>query len=279
MMAKLNELHEAMDPPKHGIDVFLGAEGEVAGRGKKTTTDRAGGAAGALASTGTGAGAALYKTGKAGVAGAASHYTGASAARRASASQGTGGTTGAGAGAVGRFAETGGSSGGLMGFSDKVGKVSNSTLRDISFRHEFGRDIEEAREWLNAFQQSRSGPGEPNLFLLHQAWDIYHKVYKRISLQLKMLKKIELGHVSPALTRITDLSLAVPGTYLPAQADGIGMIHIQKFSNSVDVISSKQRPRTVTMVGSDGNSYRFLLKGNEDLRQDERVSPVVDFVL
>lgn len=40
---------------------------------------------------------------------------------------------------------------------------------------------------------------------------------------------------------------------------------------SVDVISSKQRPRRITITGSDGANYRFLLKGHEDLRQDERV--------
>jgi FKBP12-rapamycin complex-associated protein len=34
---------------------------------------------------------------------------------------------------------------------------------------------------------------------------------------------------------------------------------------------SKQRPRRISLSGSNGNQYQFLLKGNEDLRQDERV--------
>ena len=37
------------------------------------------------------------------------------------------------------------------------------------------------------------------------------------------------------------------------------------------VITSKQRPRKLTIVGGDGRKYMFLLKGHEDLRQDERV--------
>ena len=37
------------------------------------------------------------------------------------------------------------------------------------------------------------------------------------------------------------------------------------------VIASKQRPRKMSMTGSDGVTYQFLLKGHEDLRQDERV--------
>merc|ERR1712025_376996 len=36
-------------------------------------------------------------------------------------------------------------------------------------------------------------------------------------------------------------------------------------------IPSKQRPRKQCMRGSDGKEYMFLLKGHEDLRQDERV--------
>jgi len=38
----------------------------------------------------------------------------------------------------------------------------------------------------------------------------------------------------------------------------------------VKVFKSKQRPRTLTMIGSNGVDYQFLLKGHEDLRQDER---------
>jgi len=36
------------------------------------------------------------------------------------------------------------------------------------------------------------------------------------------------------------------------------------------VYRSKQRPRALTIVGSNGVEYQFLLKGHEDLRQDER---------
>merc|ERR1712038_518556 len=36
-------------------------------------------------------------------------------------------------------------------------------------------------------------------------------------------------------------------------------------------ITSKQRPRKLSIRGSNGRTYMFLLKGHEDLRQDERV--------
>jgi len=76
-----------------------------------------------------------------------------------------------------------------------------------------------------------------------------------------------LHHVSPALTNAVDLSLVIPGTYKPSTPD----IGIKRFSHFISVIASKQRPRRISMLGSNGIRYEFLLKGHEDLRQDERV--------
>lgn len=53
---------------------------------------------------------------------------------------------------------------------------------------------------------------------------------------------------------------------------------IQYFVPQLVVITSKQRPRKLTIHGSDGNDYAFLLKGHEDLRQDERVMQVCIFM-
>ncbi len=44
------------------------------------------------------------------------------------------------------------------------------------------------------------------------------------------------------------------------------------------VIESKQRPRKLSILGSDGVEYAFLLKGHEDLRQDKRVMQLFGLV-
>ena len=49
------------------------------------------------------------------------------------------------------------------------------------------------------------------------------------------------------------------------------MIRIVSFQQEIRVIPSKQRPRRIKLQGSNGKVYTFLLKGHEDLRQDERV--------
>jgi len=43
------------------------------------------------------------------------------------------------------------------------------------------------------------------------------------------------------------------------------------FKDEVDVMSSLQRPRKITMIGSDGKNYTFLCKPKDDLRKDAKV--------
>lgn len=43
-------------------------------------------------------------------------------------------------------------------------------------------------------------------------------------------------------------------------------------------MTSKQRPRRLNIKGSDGKEFQYLLKGHEDLRQDERVMQLFGLV-
>ena len=106
-----------------------------------------------------------------------------------------------------------------------------------------------------------------NIRDLNQAWDLYYHVFRRISRQLPQLIQLELQYVSPKLLMSRDLELAVPGSYTPNSE----VIQISKVDPSLQVITSKQRPRKLMIKGSNGKTFMFLLKGHEDLRQDERV--------
>ena len=70
------------------------------------------------------------------------------------------------------------------------------------------------------------------------------------------------------------MELAVPGTYIAGEP----LVTIAAFAPTLQVISSKQRPRKLTIHGGDGAEYMFLLKGHEDLRQDERVMQLFGLV-
>ena len=132
----------------------------------------------------------------------------------------------------------------------------------------FGRDLHEARTWCHTYQQTNE-VGD-----LNQAWDLYYGVFRRIARQLPHLMQLELTFVSPKLKEVKDLALAVPGTY----QSGKPVVRIMNFDPVFNVIPSKQRPRKMALLGSDGTSYTFVLKGHEDIRQDERVMQLFGLV-
>ncbi|CAG9838013.1 unnamed protein product [Diabrotica balteata] len=142
------------------------------------------------------------------------------------------------------------------------------TLKETSFTQAYGRDLGEAYEWCQRYRISG------NIRDLNQAWDLYYHVFRRISRQLPQLTSLELQYVSPNLLVCQDLELAVPGSYSPGQ----NIVRIAYFNKSLEVITSKQRPRKLVIRGSNGKDYMFLLKGHEDLRQDERVMQLFGLV-
>uniref|UniRef100_H2Y9H1 non-specific serine/threonine protein kinase n=1 Tax=Ciona savignyi TaxID=51511 RepID=H2Y9H1_CIOSA len=125
-----------------------------------------------------------------------------------------------------------------------------------------------AQDWCRKFTQSS------NIKDLNQAWDLYYHVFRRISKQLPQLTTIELQYVSPKLMVCKDLELAVPGTYNTSKP----IVCIRSVQHTLQVITSKQRPRKLSIKGSNGKDYTFLLKGHEDLRQDERVMQLFGLV-
>ncbi|OHT17424.1 PIKK family atypical protein kinase [Tritrichomonas foetus] len=88
-------------------------------------------------------------------------------------------------------------------------------------------------------------------------------------LQMKMetVTTIDITEMGFSLCNASSFSLAVPGFYsvdkVPVTIDSIG--HVLK------LIPSAKRPRKLRILGSDGRTYKYLLKGREDLRLDQRV--------
>ncbi|KAF7309821.1 Serine/threonine-protein kinase TOR [Mycena indigotica] len=142
------------------------------------------------------------------------------------------------------------------------------TVRETSFTQVFGTELRHAREACRRYRQH----GETRE--LDNAWGIYFAVFQKIEKQLPQLTALDLQYVSPVLQNIRDLDLAVPGTY----QSGREVIRIGSFVQRLAVITSKQRPRRMSLKGSDGRDYQYILKGHEDLRQDERVMQLFGLV-
>ncbi|KAI9601658.1 hypothetical protein H4Q26_001491 [Puccinia striiformis f. sp. tritici PST-130] len=114
------------------------------------------------------------------------------------------------------------------------------TIRESHFATTYGHDLSEARSCCRKYRE------RGDVSDLNQAWDLYYQVFRSIKLVIWRLlfqglteaeKPITIGYISPICK----------------------------------IMGSKQRPRELSIVGSEGRCYRFLLKGHEDLRQDERV--------
>ncbi|KAK2655828.1 hypothetical protein Ddye_008880 [Dipteronia dyeriana] len=144
----------------------------------------------------------------------------------------------------------------------------NTTIKERAFIEAYRHELLEAYDCCMKYK--RTGKDAE----LTQAWDLYYHVFRRIDKQLQSLTTLDLQSVSPELLECRNLELAVPGTY---RAD-FPVVTIASFATQLVVITSKQRPRKLTIHGSDGDDYAFLLKGHEDLRQDERVMQLFGLV-
>ena len=186
-------------------------------------------------------------------------------------------------------------------------KEGPSTLREAAFCQAYATDLHEAYEYINAYKQLMSDSGQqipqtgaaPSVrrttsrtpgrsgtqgqsggilsreeSCLQQAWDLYYAVFKRINTELPQVTMLELHNCSPALLHCRDLDLGVPGTYAVSGS----AVRIRNFGPNVAIIRSKQRPRKIKIYGDDGREFVFLLKGHEDLRQDERAMQLFGLV-
>lgn len=142
------------------------------------------------------------------------------------------------------------------------------TLREVSFVQAFARDLHEAREWCRTYDRTKDS-GD-----LNAAWDVYYQIFKKIARQISQVSSLDLQYVSPKLKAVRDLELVVPGTY----RSGRPIVRINSFDSTAHVINSKQRPRRISLYGSDGLEHVYLLKGHEDIRQDERVMQLFGLV-
>ncbi|KAI8458016.1 atypical/PIKK/FRAP protein kinase [Phakopsora pachyrhizi] len=132
------------------------------------------------------------------------------------------------------------------------------TIRESHFASTYGHDLMEARACCRRYRE------RGDVSDLNQAWDLYYQVFRSIAKSLTLTHMLDMQTVSPPLLEARDLEIAVPGNGKP-------VITISHIAPICKIMGSKQRPRELSIIGSEGRCYRFLLKGHEDLRQDERV--------
>ncbi|KAI9505407.1 armadillo-type protein [Coemansia spiralis] len=137
------------------------------------------------------------------------------------------------------------------------------TPYEYHFAQVVGKELLAAEQLLTQYYSA--APKNRSMIILHKAWDVYRRVHA-LSEQVSNTRTLYLDQVAPILLQCNSMHLAVPGTYDPDYE----IVRIESFVAEMSVHRTKQRPREMYVCGSDGRKYIFLLKGHEDLRQDER---------
>lgn len=154
----------------------------------------------------------------------------------------------------------------LMNVHDKM--KTPVTLNEIHFHQLYAADLLEAKEFLQKYLNTE------NDMDLKQSWDIYHSIYKSIDEVYQKINYLDLENISPKLFNFTESEIDIPGMY----KSGYPFVKIKSFDSCLTVLNSKQHPRKMIIYGSEGKEYNFLLKGHEDLRQDESAMQLFSLV-
>ena len=113
-----------------------------------------------------------------------------------------------------------------------------------------------------------------NLARINQSWSQFKMCHDAVMKELASETTLNLKAVAPDLEKVKSNTVAVPNTAIP----GKPLITILKFYDEVIIKMTKQRPRILKIHANNGKSYKFLLKGKEDLRQDQRVLQFFELV-
>ncbi|KAJ1680336.1 phosphatidylinositol kinase- protein kinase tor1 [Spiromyces aspiralis] len=146
------------------------------------------------------------------------------------------------------------------------------TSNEMAFVQQYGRELEEAWELCRKYE--RLPENQRNENMVFQAWEIYYVIFRRIEKTRKHMTMLDLKSASPKLLKCADFQVAIPGTYEP----GKPVVRIDRFDPTLTIFPSKQRPRRLHIYGNNGKMYTFVLKGHEDIRQDERVMQLFELI-
>jgi len=92
-----------------------------------------------------------------------------------------------------------------------------------------------------------------------------------------------------SMTALSPKLMALAGTQVPLPGESVstdsaltpfagGPVTIASFGDEVQFLNTKTRPKRVSITGSNGQRYDFLLKGREDLHTDARIMQVMSLL-
>jgi hypothetical protein len=97
---------------------------------------------------------------------------------------------------------------------------------------------------------------------LHSLTKSFVSVYRKNNLRMKDL--------SPILSKLNFQNVPIPGAEME-HIDSNSYPTIVKFQDAITILTSKTKPKKISLLDSNGTNHTFLIKGTEDLHLDERI--------
>lgn len=103
----------------------------------------------------------------------------------------------------------------------------------------------------------------------HIAWELRLCEMDIVSYNHETRQQLFMELVSPILSRMQPSLIPMPG-----HCSKGGPVTIHKISQTIHLIASKNHPKKLKLIGSDGLARSFLLKAHDDLRLDQLLMDV-----
>ncbi|KAH0788589.1 PIKK family atypical protein kinase [Histomonas meleagridis] len=131
---------------------------------------------------------------------------------------------------------------------------------DQNFLKTFNTSIQRVRTNFESFK--KNSPGSPK-----QLWESFRILYTELDEKMKVIDTLQLNKISKDLANKRGFCIAIPGTYSVDHHSPL----LDYIMPTMRVLSTQKHPRTIFMIDEYGTQHKYLLKGNEDLRLDQRI--------
>ncbi|KAL3689850.1 hypothetical protein R1sor_016159 [Riccia sorocarpa] len=162
------------------------------------------------------------------------------------------------------------------------------TPHEVWFQEQFGAQLK------TAIRNFKSPPASSTS--LSDAWRVLDTIAASFANHQKKPSTL-LSNISPRLAALRSSDAPMPGLEVctssfeggaPEISSGLGdisqtvdhsrMVTVTAFDEQVEILATKTKPKKLSMLGSDGERYTYLLKGREDLRLDARIMQLLHAV-
>ncbi|EXB63651.1 Serine/threonine-protein kinase SMG1 [Morus notabilis] len=158
-----------------------------------------------------------------------------------------------------------------------------STSRNPETPHEVWFHKEYREQLKSAILTFKTPP--PSAAALGDVWRPFDNIAASLA-SYQRKSSVSLREVAPQLASLSSSDVPMPGLERHATisepdisgAGHKGIVTITSFSEQVEILSTKTKPKKLVILGSDGQKYTYLLKGREDLRLDARIMQLLQAI-